>query len=73
MVDVAQFSVAEFTSKSNGSDLSEELGSLYYGRMLRSVGVKRYRAEKEEILKVTSALAEQNAIAGVDSATAVGG
>ncbi len=59
LVDVALVAIAEFNAKTGGSDFTEELGELYFNRMLRTVGIKQYNAQLERILSSTSGAAEQ--------------
>ncbi len=59
LVDVALVAIAEFNAKTGGSDFTEELGELYFNRMLRTVGIKQYNAQLEKVLESTSGAAEQ--------------
>jgi hypothetical protein len=52
-------------AKARGSDSSEELGELYFNRMLRYTGIKEYEAQVAGILKETSGREDQAALAVV--------
>jgi len=45
LVDVSLVSIAEYNAKAKGNDLSEELGDLYFNRMLRYTGIRKYESQ----------------------------
>jgi hypothetical protein len=51
LVDVSLVSIAEYHSKANGSDFSQELGELYFNRMLRFTGIRKYETQVSKIMK----------------------
>jgi hypothetical protein len=59
LVDIALIAIAEYHAKANGSDVSEELGTLYFNRMLRFTGVKTYDSQVAKILKETTPQKDQ--------------
>ena len=59
LVDIALIAIAEYHAKANGSDVSEELGTLYFNRMLRFTGVRQYDSQVAKILKETTPQKEQ--------------
>jgi hypothetical protein len=63
LVDVSLTGIAEYNSKTRGSDFLEELGDLYFNRMLRCTGVKRYEAQLAKVLVSTTGAAEEKALA----------
>jgi hypothetical protein len=63
LVDVALVAIAEFNAKTNGSDFAEELGELYFNRMLRTVGIKQYNTQLERILASTTGAEDQRLLA----------
>jgi hypothetical protein len=63
LVDVSLTGIAEYNSKTRGSDFSEELGDLYFNRMLRCTGIKQYEAQLAKVLESTTAAAEEKALA----------
>jgi pyruvate kinase len=50
MIEVALMAIADHNAKRKGTDVVEELGSLYYNRMLKS-GLKRYQSAVANLLK----------------------
>lgn len=65
LVDVSLVAIAENGAKARGSDFSEELGELYFNRMLRYTGIKEYEAQVAGLLKETSRREDQAALAVV--------
>ncbi len=63
LVDVSLAAIAEYNAETKGTAFSEELGDLYYNRMLRSVGIKQYEAQLSKLLETTTGAAEQAALA----------
>lgn len=63
LVDVSLVAIAEYNSKARGTDLSEELGELYFNRMLRFTGIKEYDQQVAKILEATTPAKEQSALA----------
>ena len=59
LVDVSLVAIAEYNSKTRGTDFSEEWGDLYFNRMLRLTGIKKYQAQRAKVLEVTSSTKEQ--------------
>jgi hypothetical protein len=62
LVDVSLASIAEFYSKTKGTDFVEEWGELYFNRMLRLEGIKEYQSQLEKVLGSTTAKAEEKAL-----------
>jgi hypothetical protein len=62
LVDVSLVGIAEYHAKTRGTDFSEELGDLYFNRMLRSVGIKTYESQLTKVLADTNGLAEEAAL-----------
>jgi hypothetical protein len=58
LVDVSLVAIAEYNSDQKGTAFSQELGELYYSRMLRFGGIKQYEAQLTRLLESTSAEAE---------------
>jgi len=65
LVDVSLVAIAENGAKARGSDFSEELGDLYFNRMLRYMGIKEYDAQVARLLAETSGREDQAALAVV--------
>lgn len=65
LVDVSLVAIAEYNSKTRGTDFSEEWGDLYFNRMLRHTGIKKYQAQLAKVLQVTTSNAEQQQLVGV--------
>ncbi|MGA2185693.1 MAG: ATP-binding protein [Bryobacteraceae bacterium] len=63
LVDVSLVAIAEYNADTNGTGFSQELGELYYNRMLRCVGIKQYEAQLSKLLEVTTEPAEQAELA----------
>ena len=59
LVDISLIAIADYHAKANGSDVSEELGTLYFNRMLRFSGIKQYDSQVAKILKETTPQKEQ--------------
>jgi len=59
LVDVSLIAIAEYYADTKGTGFSEELGELYYNRMLRCVGIKTYEAQLSKLLEVTTGAAEE--------------
>jgi hypothetical protein len=53
LVDVSLVAIAEYNAKAKGTDFSEELGDLYFNRMLRFTGIREYEAQVAKILEHT--------------------
>jgi hypothetical protein len=58
LVDVSLAAIAEFYSKTKGTDFVEEWGELYFNRMLRLEGIKVYQSQLEKVLSSTTAKAD---------------
>jgi hypothetical protein len=54
LVDVSLVAIAEYNARAKGTDFSEELGDLYFNRMLRFTGIREYEAQVAKILEHTS-------------------
>jgi len=65
LVDVSLVAIAENSAKARGSDFAEELGELYFNRMLRFTGIKEYESQVNKILAETSGQEDQIALASV--------
>ncbi len=63
LVDVSLVEIAEYHADTKGTAVSQELGELYYNRMLRFVGIKQYEAQLSRLLESTTAPAEQAKLA----------
>ena len=63
LVDVSLVAIAEYHADTKGTAVSQELGELYYNRMLRFVGIKQYEAQLSRLLESTTAPAEQAKLA----------
>ena len=50
-MDVSLGAIAEFTAEIKQSSFSEELGELYYNRMLRFVGIKQFETQVSKVLE----------------------
>jgi hypothetical protein len=59
LVDVSLVAIAEYNSRTRGTDFAEEWGNLYFNRMLRLTGIKKYQSQLSKMLEETSAAAEQ--------------
>ncbi|HEY6767401.1 MAG TPA: ATP-binding protein [Candidatus Sulfotelmatobacter sp.] len=59
LVDVSLVAIAEYHSDTKGTAISQELGDLYYNRMLRSVGIKQYENQLSKLLEATDGSAEE--------------
>jgi hypothetical protein len=64
LVDVSLVSIAEYTAKTKGSDFTEEWGELYFNRMIRFMGIKRYEAQLNKVLESTTGEEEKDVLAG---------
>lgn len=49
LIDMSLVAIAKYYADAKGTDFSEELGVLYYNRMLRSTGIKAYEAQVRKI------------------------
>lgn len=67
LIDVSLFAIADNNARVKKSDLAEELGDLYYKRMIRTVGIKRFKSQRDKILKETDANQEAAALMNGDS------
>jgi hypothetical protein len=63
LVDVSLAAIAEYYSETKGTSFSQELGDLYFNRMLRSVGIRQYEAQVNKILEATTGAAEEATLA----------
>ncbi len=63
LVDVALVAIAEYDGDTKGTAFSQELGELYYNRMLRFVAIKQYEGQLAKLLEETNAAAEESALA----------
>jgi hypothetical protein len=59
LVDVALVSIAEYHSETKGTAFSQELGELYYNRMLRFVGIKQYEIQLKKVIESSNAGGDQ--------------
>ena len=59
LVDIALTSIAEYHAKVKGTDFAQELGDLYFNRMLRYTGIRDYESQVSKLLKETTAKEEQ--------------
>jgi len=59
LVDVSLVAIAEYNAKTRGTDFSEELGELYFNRMLRAIGIKNYESQLTKLLASTDGTAEE--------------
>ena len=62
LVDVSLIAIAEYNADTKGTAFSQELGELYYSRMLRGVGIKQYEAQLAKLLEETSAALEESVL-----------
>lgn len=62
LVDVSLVAIAEYNARVKATDFSEELGELYFNRMLRVLGIREYESQVSKILKETSGSQEQVAL-----------
>jgi hypothetical protein len=62
LVDVSLVAIAEYNSRTRGSDFAEEWGNLYFNRMLRLTGIKKYQSQLSKMLEETSPAAEQKVL-----------
>ena len=65
LVDVSLVAIAEYNSDTKGTAFSQELGDLYYSRMLRGVGIRQYEAQLSKLLEESSPTAEEAALTTV--------
>ena len=63
LVDVSLVAIADYYTKTKGSDFAEELGDLYSNRMLRFGGIKQYESQVAKLLSSTSEAEEQQSLA----------
>jgi Histidine kinase-, DNA gyrase B-, and HSP90-like ATPase len=63
LVDVSLVAIADYYTKTKGSDFVVELGDLYFNRMLRFGGIKQYESEVAKLLSSTSEEEEQQNLA----------
>src|SRR5574337_144854 len=59
LVDSSLVAIADYYAKTRSSDFSEELGSLYFNRMLRCTGIKQYEAALAKVLESDNEMSEQ--------------
>ncbi|HWY71935.1 MAG TPA: ATP-binding protein [Terriglobales bacterium] len=64
LVDVALVAIAEYNAETRGTSFSQELGDLYYNRMLRFVGIKEYESQLSKLLENTTPAVEQTELIG---------
>jgi hypothetical protein len=62
LVDVSLASIAKYYAEVRGTDILEELGDLYFNRMLRYTGIRQYEAQVAKVLETTTASAEQRVL-----------
>lgn len=65
LVDVALVAIAENSAKVKGTDFAEEWGELYFNRMLRYSGIKKYESQVHKILAETSGRQDQATLEAV--------
>jgi len=49
LVDISFVAIATYYAEAKHTDFAEELGTLYFNRMLRSTGIKAYEAQVRKI------------------------
>jgi hypothetical protein len=55
LVDISLITIADYRARAEDRDFVEELGSLYFNRMRRSVGgIKEYEKNRDALLKAGS-------------------
>jgi hypothetical protein len=59
LVDVALVSIAEYHSETKGTAFSQELGELYYNRMLRYGGIKQYETQLSKVIESSNGAGDQ--------------
>jgi hypothetical protein len=59
LIDVSLVAIAEYHAETKGTSFSQELGELYYSRMLRSVGIKQYESQLSKLLQETTGAGEE--------------
>jgi len=64
LVDVSLVAIAEYNAETKNSAFSQELGELYYSRMLRSVGIKQYESQLLKLLETTDSSIEEAILTG---------
>ena len=62
LVDMSLVAIAEYHTKIRGTDFAEELGELYFNRMLRFTGIKEYELQVTKILDATARGEEVSAL-----------
>jgi hypothetical protein len=62
LVDVSLAAIAEYNAETKSTSFSQELGELYYNRMLRFVGIKQYESQLSKLLEATNSSAEEAAL-----------
>lgn len=67
LVDVSLVAIGEYNARTRGTDFSEEWGDLYFNRMLRLTGIKKYQSQLNKLLEVSSPAAEQRDLLEVAS------
>jgi len=65
LVDASLTAIAEYYAETKQSSFSQELGELYYSRMLRSVGIKQYELQLNKLIQGTTGTAEEAQLAAV--------
>lgn len=65
LVDVCLVAIAEYYAETKETSFSQELGELYYSRMLRSIGIKQYESQLNKLLQGTNGTAEEAQLATV--------
>ena len=65
LVDVCLVAIAEYHAETKDTSFSQELGELYYSRMLRSVGIKQYESQLNKLLQETAGPNEEALLAAV--------
>lgn len=59
LVDLSLVAIAEYNAETKNSAFSQELGELYYNRMLRVVGIKQYENQLTKLLEASDSSTEE--------------
>jgi hypothetical protein len=62
LIDIALVAIGEYNARTRGTDFSEEWGELYFNRMLRLTGIKKYQSQLSKLLETSSPSAEQKTL-----------
>jgi hypothetical protein len=65
LVDVALVSIAEYHSETKGTAFSQELGELYYNRMLRFGGIRQYETQLSKVMESANGAGDQTMLTTV--------